>query len=108
MEGGIVIIGFPKQATLARARLEKEENLLVLAQLCEQQMGHPVRVRIIELNETHPPGPTMAQIRATKEQEQRTVLFERAKANPTVKQALEIFGVELAEVRPIAQQEASE
>jgi DNA polymerase-3 subunit gamma/tau len=108
MDGGFVTIGFPKQATLARARLEKEENILVLARLCEQQMGHPVRVRIIELNEAHPPGPTMAQIRAAKEQEQRMVLFERAKSNPTVKQALEIFGVELAEVRTIAQQEASE
>jgi DNA polymerase-3 subunit gamma/tau len=108
MEGDLVTIGFPKQATLARARLEKEENLLVLARLCEQQMGHPVRVRIIELNEAHPTGPTMAQIRATKEQEQRLVLFERAKANPTVKQALEIFGAELAEVRTVAQQEANE
>jgi len=76
--------------------------------LCERQLGHPIRVRIIELNETHPPGPTMAQVRAAKEQEQRMLLFERAKANPTVKQALEIFGVELAEVRTIAQQEASE
>jgi DNA polymerase III subunit gamma/tau len=108
MEGGFVTIGFAKQATVARARLEKEENLLVLSQLCERQLGSAVRVRIIELTETHPPGPTMAQIRAAKEQEQRLVLFERAKANPTVKQALEIFGVELAEVRPIAQQEASE
>jgi DNA polymerase-3 subunit gamma/tau len=50
----------------------------------------------------------MAQVRTSKEQEQRLVLFERAKANPTVKQALEIFGVELAEVRTIAQQEANE
>jgi DNA polymerase-3 subunit gamma/tau len=108
MEGGFVTIGFAKQATVARARLEKEENLLVLSKLCERQLGSPVRVRIIELTETHPPGPTMAQIRAAKEQEQRQVLFERAKANPTVKQALEIFGVELAEVRTIAQQEASE
>ena len=47
-------------------------------------------------------------VNEAKEQEQRLVLFERAKANPTVKQALEIFGVELAEVRTIAQQEASE
>lgn len=108
MEGGFVTIGFAKQATVARARLEKEENLLVLSKLCERQLGSPVRVRIIELTETHPPGPTMAQIRAAKEQEQRVMLFERAKANPTVKQALEIFGVELAEVRTIAQQEASE
>jgi DNA polymerase III subunit gamma/tau len=108
MEGGFVTIGFAKQATVARARLEKEENLLLLSKLCERQLGCPIRIRIIELTEIHPPGPTMAQARAAKEQEQRLVLFERAKANPTVKQALEIFGVELAEVRTIAQQEASE
>ncbi|OQW30298.1 MAG: hypothetical protein A4E19_10325 [Nitrospira sp. SG-bin1] len=108
IEGGVVTIGFPKQATVARARLEKQENLLVLSKLCEQQLGHPIRVRIAELTDTDPPGPTMAQARAAKEQEQRLVLFERAKANPTVKQALEIFGAELAEVRTIAQQEASE
>jgi DNA polymerase-3 subunit gamma/tau len=108
IEGGLVTIGFAKQATVARARLEKEENLLVLSKLCERQLGYPIRVHIIELTETHPPGPTMAQVRAAKEQEQRLVLFERAKANPTVKQALEIFGVELAEVRTITQQEASE
>lgn len=108
MEDGFVIIGFAKQATVARARLEKEESLLVLSRLCERQLGYHVPVRIVELTETHPPGPTMAQVRAAKEQEQRLVLFERAKSNPTVKQALEIFGVELAEVRPIVQQEASE
>lgn len=108
VEGGVVTIGFAKQATLARARLEKEESLLVLSQLCERQLGYPIRVRIIELTETHPPGPTMAQARAAKEQEQRLVLFERAKANPTVKQALEIFGAELADVRTIAQQETNE
>jgi DNA polymerase-3 subunit gamma/tau len=108
MEGGVVTIGFAKQATVARARLEKEENLHVLAKLCEQQLGHPVRVRVIELTEIHPPGPTMAQVRAAKEQEQRLVLFERAKANPTVKQALELFGVDLAEVRTIPMQEADE
>ncbi len=108
MEGEVVTIGFPKQATLARARLEKEESLHLLARLCERQMGHPVRVRIVELNESYPPGPTMAQLRTAKEQTQRMVLFERAKANPTVKQALEIFGAELAEVRTVAQQEANE
>ena len=108
VEGGFITIGFAKQATVARARLEKEENLLVLSRLCERQLGYSIRVRIIELTETHPPGLTMAQVRAAKEQEQRLVLFERARANPTVKQALEIFGVELAEVRTITQQEASE
>jgi DNA polymerase III subunit gamma/tau len=108
LEAGVVTIGFSKQATVARARLEKEENTKVISQLCAHQVGPPIRVRIIELTETHPQGPTMAQARAAKEQEHRAALFEQAKMNPTVKQALEIFGVELAEVRTIAQQEASE
>ena len=48
------------------------------------------------------PTATMAQIRAAKEQEQKVVLFERAKAHPVVKQALEIFGAELADVRAVS------
>jgi len=47
----------------------------------------------------------MAEIRAAKEQEQKVVLFERAKAHPLVKQALEMFGAELADVRTIANQQ---
>jgi len=108
IEGGLVTIGFAKHATLARTRLEKEEHLLALATLCQEQSGIPVRIRIVELAETDPPGPTMAQVRAAKEHDQRLVLFERARANPTVKQAIEIFGAELTEVRRIAQKEATE
>jgi len=69
--------------------------------LCERLSGQPVRLRIIELTEADPPGPTMAQIRAAKEQEQKLVLFERAKAHPVVKEALEMFGAELADVRAV-------
>jgi DNA polymerase-3 subunit gamma/tau len=36
------------------------------------------------------------------------VLFERARAHPVVKQALEIFGAELAEVRPVSIQKEVE
>ena len=43
----------------------------------------------------------MAQLRAAKEHDQKVVLFERAKAHPVVKQALEIFGAELADVRTV-------
>ena len=106
MEGGLVTIGIGKQATVARAMLEKEDNLRTLATLCERKAGHPVRVRIVELAETDPAGPPMAQVRAAKEEGQRLVLFERARANPTIKQALEIFGAELAEVRTVTQKEA--
>jgi DNA polymerase-3 subunit gamma/tau len=48
----------------------------------------------------------MAQLRAAKEHDQRLVLFERARANPVVKEALKIFGAELADVRTVPQQEA--
>lgn len=107
VEGGVVTIGFAKQATVARAMLEKEDNLNTLAKLCERQSRHPMRIRIVELGETDSSGPTMAQLRAAKEQDQRLVLLERARANPVVKEALEIFGAELADVRTVPQQEAT-
>ena len=84
--------------------LEKADNIQALASLCERLSGRSVRLRIVELTESDPPGPTMAQVRAAKEQEQKLVLFERAKAHPVVKQALEIFGAELADVRAISNQ----
>lgn len=108
LDGGQVTIGFGKQATLARSMMEKEDNLRALAALCEQQIGQPVRVRVIELTASDPPGLTMAQVRAAKEQEQRVVLLERARANPVVKQAMDIFGADLAAVRTVAQKETGE
>ena len=108
LEGGQVTIGFAKQATLARSMMEKEDNLRALAALCERQVGQPVRIRVIELSASDPPGLTMAQVRAAKEQEQRMVLFERARATPVAKQALDIFGADLAAVRTVAQKETGE
>jgi DNA polymerase-3 subunit gamma/tau len=105
IEGNTVTIGFARQATVARAMLEKPDNIQSLTSLCERMSGQPVRVRIVELTETDPPGPTMAQVRAAKEQEQKLVLFEQAKAHPIVKQALEIFGAELADVRTVSTQQ---
>jgi DNA polymerase III subunit gamma/tau len=108
IEGNVITIGFAKQATVARARLEKLDNIQALASLCERLSGQPVRLRIVEQTDSDPPGPTMAEIRAAKEQEQRLILFEQARAHPVVKQALEIFGVELTDVRPVASQKEVE
>jgi DNA polymerase-3 subunit gamma/tau len=108
LDGGQVTIGFAKQATLARSMMEKEDNLRALATLCERQVGQPIRIRVIELSASDPPGLTMAQVRVAKEQEQRMVLFEQARATPVAKQALDIFGADLATVRTVAQKETSE
>jgi DNA polymerase-3 subunit gamma/tau len=104
IEGNVITVGFDKQATVARAMLEKPDNIQALTALCARLSGQPMRLRIVELTEENPAGPTMAQIRAAKEQEQRLVLFERARAHPVVKRALEIFGAELTDVRPVTQQ----
>lgn len=108
IEGHVVTIGFAKQATGARGMIENADNMAVLTSICERLSGQTVRVRIIELTESDPPGQTMAQLRATKEKEHKQVLFEQAKAHPVVKQALEMFGAELAEVRPVVSQKEVE
>lgn len=108
VDGHVVTIGFSKQATVARAMIEKPDNIAALTSMCERLSGQTVRLRIVELTESDPPGPTMAQLRAAKEKEQRLVLFEQARAHPVVKQALEMFGVELAEVRPVSSQKEVE
>jgi DNA polymerase-3 subunit gamma/tau len=104
IEGNVATIGFARQATVARGMLEKPDNMQTLASLCERLSGQPVRLRIIELTDADPLGPTMAEIKATKMQEQKLVLFERAKSHPVVKQALEIFGAELVDVRAVSNQ----
>jgi DNA polymerase-3 subunit gamma/tau len=108
VEGHVVTIGFAKQATVARAMIEKPDNIAALTAMCERLSGQSVRLRIVELTESDPPGPTMAQLRTAKEKEQRLVLFEQARAHPVVKQALEMFGAELAEVRPVSSQKEVE
>jgi len=108
VEGPVVKIGFAKQETAARGMIENPENMAVLTSICERLSGQTVRLRIVELTELDSSGPTMAQLRAAKEEEQRLVLFEQARTHPTVKQALEIFGAELAAVRSLSSQKEVE
>jgi DNA polymerase-3 subunit gamma/tau len=99
IEGDQLTIGFAQRATVARAMLEKDENLRAVTALCHRVSGRPLRIRIVELTEKDPPGPTMAERRQAREQEQRLVLFQQARAHPLVKQAIELFGGDLADVR---------
>jgi DNA polymerase-3 subunit gamma/tau len=108
VDGHVVTIGFAKQEMAARGMIENLDNMAVLTSICERLSGQMVRLRIVELTESDTPGPTMAQLRAAKEKEQRLVLFEQARAHPAVKQALEMFGAELAEVRPVSSQKEAQ
>jgi DNA polymerase-3 subunit gamma/tau len=100
IEGHKVVIGFAKQGTVGRAMLEKPDNIHALASLGERLVGCPLQIRIIEVPEGENSGPTMRELRAAKEAEERMMLFQQARAHPLVKQALELFGGELAEVSP--------
>jgi DNA polymerase-3 subunit gamma/tau len=108
VDGHVVTIGFAKQETVARGMIENPDNMAMLTSICARLSSQTVRLRIVELTESDPPGPTMAQLKAAKEKEQRLVLFEQARAHPVVKQALEVFGAELAEVRPLSRQKEVE
>lgn len=108
VDGHVVTIGFAKQETAARGMIENPDNMAVLTSICARLSSQTVRLRIVELTELDSPGPTMAQLRAAKEKEERLVLFEQARAHPVVKQALEMFGAELAEVRPLSRQQEVE
>ena len=100
LEGNHVLIGFAKQGTVGRAMLEKPDNIQALALLGERLVGCPLRIRIVEVPEGEDSGPTMRELRAAKEAEERMILFQQARAHPLVKQALELFGGELVEVSP--------
>ena len=108
VDGHVVTIGFAKQEMAARGMIENPDNMSVLTSICERLSGQTVRLRIVELTESDAPGPTMAQLRAAKEKEQRLILFEQARAHPVVKQALETFGAELAEVRQVSSQKEAQ
>jgi DNA polymerase-3 subunit gamma/tau len=102
IEGNQIIIGFTKGETVARSFIEREDNLRVITELCQRLSGQPARLHVVELGDGDQPGPTMAEMRVAKERERRQMLFEHVRARPLVKQALEMFGGDLIEVRQTA------
>lgn len=102
-----VVLGYARTESVARAMMEKEDNLRVMQSVAESLAGCPVTVRITELTASAPAGPTMAEARAARRQEEATLLFERTRAHPLVKEALALFGADVVEVRRLgAEKEA--
>ncbi len=86
----------------------KGDTRTVIEGICSELAGQPVRLRVVELADQQIAGPSMAQARATKERDQKQALMEQTRAHPLVKQALEVFGGELAEVRRVAPQKETQ
>jgi len=100
-----VIIGYSKRDAIARWRTDKPENRAILAGICKELAGCPIRVQIIELQDGQECPPSMAELRAKKKREDDQDLMQHVKANPLVKEALELFGGELASAQRIPQTE---
>ena len=99
VEGNQATLGYPKAASIAFTRMTNQENLRMVADICTDLAGQPVRLRVIELPDGQSPNPSLAALRAVREQTQQQALLDRARANPLVKHTLELFGGEVAAVR---------
>jgi DNA polymerase-3 subunit gamma/tau len=100
-----VVIGYSKRDAIARWRTDKPENRALLASICEELAGCPIRVQVIELQDGQERPPSMGELRAKKKHEDDQDLMHQAKTHPLVKEALELFGGELASAQRNPQKE---
>ena len=100
-----VVIGYPKHASVARWRTDKPENRALVAQVCQQVVGHVMKVRVVELESTQTSAMTIGQKRAQEQNEEDQSLIDEARANPIVKQTLEMFGGEVVSARRLSPKE---
>lgn len=102
IEGNQLTIGYPSNASVARGMMEKPDNQQLIASLCAELAGRPVRLKIVELADGQAADPSPAQSRAAKARSQKDALLERTRAHPLVKQARDVFGSDLVDVRQAA------
>ena len=105
IEPDLIVIGYPKSASVARWRTDKPENRALVARICEEVSGRPMNVRVIELNVAQTGRPTIGQLRAKRQEKQDQGLIEEARAHPLVKQAMELFGGDIVSARRVPQNE---
>ncbi|MEC9005564.1 MAG: DNA polymerase III subunit gamma/tau [Nitrospirota bacterium] len=103
IEGNQVIIGFTKTASVACSRIQKEENRLLISQICQDIVGATIQLRVVELTEGQENGPTMKQARVQKKTQDEKSLLEEARANPLVKQTMKLFGGEVTKASRVAE-----
>ena len=104
-ENGEVTIGYAPTASVALARVQREEALQIVSGICTQLGGQPMRLRVVELHEGQRSGQSVAELRAVKERDQKHQLLERSRSHPLVKQTLAIFGGDVVDVRQTAPRE---
>jgi DNA polymerase-3 subunit gamma/tau len=102
IDGNLLTIGCPVNASVARGMMEKPDNQQLIAALCGELAGRPVRLRIVELADGQTAAPSPAQLRAAKARSQKDALLEQTRAHPLAKQARDRFGSEVVDIRQTA------
>ncbi|WP_447969724.1 DNA polymerase III subunit gamma/tau [Nitrospira sp. M1] len=100
-----IIIGYPKNASVARWRTDKPENRALVAKVCQQVSGHAVNVRVVELDGTKPAALTIGEKRSKHQDQEDQNLIDEVRANPIVKQTLEKFGGEVVSAHRVSPKE---
>ena len=107
IEGNQVIVGFPKTASVACSRIQKEENRALIAKVCQNVAGVSIHLRVVELTGEPGDGLTIRQMRTKRREQDDEALLEQARANPMVKHTMELFGGEVVKAsRPSGKKEA--
>ena len=99
IEGNQLMIAYPANASVARSMMEKPDNQQLIAALCAELAGQPVRLKIVELADGQTAALSPAQARAAKARSQKDALLEQTRAHPLVKQARDVFGSDVVDVR---------
>jgi len=99
IEGNQLTIGYPANASVARSMMEKPDNQQLIAALCAELAGQPVRLKIVELADGQTAALSPAQARAAKARSQKDALLEQTRAHPLVKQARDVFGSDIVDIR---------
>ncbi|UCH91487.1 MAG: DNA polymerase III subunit gamma/tau [Nitrospirota bacterium] len=66
LEADHVVIGYSKRDAIARWRTDKPENRALIASMCEELAGRPIRVQVIVLHDGQERPPSMGELRAKK------------------------------------------
>jgi DNA polymerase-3 subunit gamma/tau len=101
IDGNQLTVGYPASASVARGMLEKPDTQRLVADLCAELAGQPVRLKIVELADGQAAAPTPAQARAARTRSQKDALLEQTRAHPLVKQARDVFGSDVVDVRQV-------
>jgi len=84
------------------SKMSDPGTLETLGALVQQCLGRPMQIRVKALDrQSEPPPPSLLQEKKVREEDHRSRVREEALGHPMVQKALEVFGAEVVQVKPL-------